>query len=525
MADHGHDDLAGFLSNPASYPEGTSRVERRETHISLVYLTDEFVYKVKKPVKFDFLDFSTLEARERYCRRELRLNRRLAPDTYLDVLRITRRQGRLAWGGDGEAVEYCVQMRRLPQDRMLDHLVRTGQAHQGHVDSLLDLLCPFFEGAPTSDRISRAASPTALRSNVRANFKVLEGLPNHFLPSGVLPRIEAAQLGLLALDPELFEARMAGGFVRDCHGDLRAEHVCLLEPPVVFDCIEFNDRFRYNDVVSELCFLAVDLEELGSEDLSQYLLAGYQDRAGDRAQPELVGFYKSYRACVRAKVEGLRAAELDFAGTDEQSRRAAHLLELASRAVDGFYRPRVLVTMGLMGSGKTTVAHALAGELGMHVLSSDAVRKALTTANGTDAAYGAGIYAPEMAEQTYLEMFRRAEQLVGQGASVVLDATFKLRRHRGAVRDLAERAGADVLFVECVCPELEAISRLDRRRRTEQNLSDARPELYEHQRAEFEPTDELGPKERLVVDTRSEVPDLTRLILRALREVALTAHS
>ena len=524
MPPYGNDDLARFLSNPASYPEGTSQVELRQTHISLVYLTDEFVYKVKKPVKFDFLDFSSLEARERCCRRELRLNRRLAPETYLDVLPITLRDGKFALGGKGEVVEYCVHMRRLPEGRMLDHLVRTGEARPGDLDAVLDLLCPFFEAAQTSEKISRAASPGALEANVRANFKVLGGMPSGFLPEGVLPRLEAAQLGLLALDPQLFEARMASGFIRDGHGDLRAEHVCLMNPPVVFDCIDFNDRFRYNDVISELCFLAADLEYLGSKDLGHHLLAGYQNRTSDHPPHELVAFYRSYRACVRAKVEGLRAAELEFRGTEEASRHAARLLELATQAVEEFYRPRVLVTLGLMGSGKTTLAHAVAGEMGMRVLSSDVIRKELASANGSEAGYGTGIYGPEGIEQSYREAFRRARQLLEAGASVVLDATFKLRRHRDAVRALAQQVGADVLFVECVCPELEAIARLDRRRRTEQSLSDARPEFYDDQRAEFEPTDELSPKERLVLDTRSEVPDLTRSVFKGLREQVLSAH-
>lgn len=525
MSLYGNDDLLAFLSSPASYPEPTSQVELRETHISRVFLTDSHVYKVKKAVKFDFLDFTTLEARERYCRRELRLNRRLAPGAYLDVLAITRSRRGLAWGGDGEVVEYCVHMRRLPDSRMLDQLIRAREIQPGDLDPLLDLICPFFETAATSEKISRAATPVALEANVRANFKALESLPSGFVPAEVLPRLEAAQLGMLALDPETFEARISGGYVRDGHGDLRAEHICLTDPPTVFDCIEFNDRFRYNDVVSEICFLAVDLEYRGAENLAEHLLAGYEARTGDHPPAQLTGFYKSYRACVRAKVEGFRAAELEFHETQEASRRATRLVELATRAVMPFYRPRVLVTMGLMGTGKTTVAHAVAGELGMQVLSSDVIRKDLTTANGSDAAYDAGIYSPAMTDRAYQEMFRRARKLLGDGASVVLDATFKSRRHRQAVQSLAREAGADWLFVECTCPELDAIARLDRRCRTEQNISDARPELYDDQRAEFEPTDELEARELLVLDTRSDVPSLARSICKALREHHVSASS
>jgi predicted kinase len=177
----------------------------------------------------------------------------------------------------------------------------------------------------------------------------------------------------------------------------------------------------------------------------------------------------------------------------------------------------VLVTMGLMGTGKTTVAQAVAGELGMQVLSSDAIRKELSSANGSGAAYGEGIYSPTMTDRAYEEMFRRARQGLAGGASVVLDATFKLRRHRAAVQSICRKAGADCLFIECVCPELDAIARLDRRCRTEQNISDARPELYDNQRAEFEPTDELPAGEHLVLDTRGDVPGLARSVLKALR--------
>lgn len=509
-----------FLSDPATYAEGTGRIELRETHISRVFLTDEYAYKVKKPVRFDFLDFSTLAQREHFCRRELLLNRRLAPDVYVDVLPIVRSEGRLQFGGDGEVVEWCVQMRRLPQGDMLDERVRRGEARESDIDRVMDVLCPFFTEAATGEEISDAATPGALEANARGNFESLESLPSEGGAIDHVAQVEAAQLGLLALRPDLFQERIAAARIRDGHGDLRAEHICLHDPPVVFDCIEFNDRFRYNDVISELSFLAMDLEFLAAPELGRYLLQEYQRRTGDRPPAALVGFYKSYRACVRSKVEALRAAETEPDRARDPLNRAARFLQLAAYATLEFYRPRLIVVMGLMGTGKTTLAHALRRQLGARVISSDRVRKELVAGIGSEAGYGQGIYRPEVTARVYEAMRLAARDLLGRGASVVLDATYKLRGHRAEVRSLAQEMGADLFFVQCACPEPESIARLERRRRRGEDVSDARPELYASQRAEFEPTTELSPHELLVLDSRATLPELTRSVLEALPRLA-----
>jgi aminoglycoside phosphotransferase family enzyme/predicted kinase len=507
-------ELLAFLSDPASYPDPTRNVRREETHISWVFLTDDFAYKVKKPVRYDFLDYSTLELREKACQREVRLNRRLAPQVYLGVVPIGAGPSGLTFHPDGPALEYAVRMRRLPADRMLDHLVRTGQATAADLERVLDVLLPFYAAAAADPRVSRHATPAAWRKNVRGNLKALRELEGFSAPEQVY-RLEAAHLQFLRLWPEHFERRIAGGFVRDGHGDLRAEHICLTDPPAIFDCVEFNDRFRHNDIVDELAFLAMDLEFHGAGELADHLLRRYTERTGDDPGPELWGFYRSYRACVRSKVAALTAAGQPEPRRHTLMQAATRYLQLANYHALAFYRPRLLAVCGVMGSGKSTLATALAKDLGLQLLQSDRIRKELA-GSGRGAAFGAGPYTEEVDRQVYDELIRRAETLLGHGASVLLDATFKRRRDREAVRGLARRAGVDMLFIKCVCPPATALARLDRRFRSGRGLSDGRPELYEEQARQFEPTDELAAGELLVVDTQQAVPDLVEQAIRLL---------
>ena len=514
-------DLVEALSDPQAYPDPTGRVEMHQTHISWVFLTDSYAYKVKKPVRYDFLNFSTLDARRRDCEREVRVNRRLAANVYLGVQPIVLGEQGLRVGGSGETIEYCVQMRRLPDDKLLDQKIARREAGTADVERLLDVLCPFYARAAASEKISRHATPESLQAKARANFKVLEELADERLRREQVLHLRGAQYQFLALERGKFRQRIEAGKIRDCHGDLRAEHVCLLDPPVVFDSIEFADRFRHIDVIDELCFLAMDFDFLGSPQLGDDLLAGYRRRTGDDPGEDLIGFYKSYRACVRAKVEALRAKQLDAAGRADALDRAGRYLQLACSYSSNFYRPKLLVMVGLMGTGKSTVAKALTGELGLEVLQSDAVRKELAPrTRGAKAGYRQGIYTEEMTDRTYGEMQHRAAGLLERGVSVLLDATHQSRSRRGAAAELARRTGSEVFFVECTCPPADVISRLDRRRKKKQSISDGRPELYAQQAREFESTDELAAHQLIVVDTRRPVPELVETVIEAMRGCA-----
>ncbi len=354
--------------------KSATQVEVIQTHLSQVFLTDRHVYKLKKPVKFPFVDFSTLGKRERACRDEVRLNRRLAPGTYLDVVPITQgRYGELRLGGEGEVLDWLVKMRRLPADRALDELIRDGRLTDGDKLRLVAALTAIYEQMPpltlTTDEYLRR-----LRQQVRDNFRELTAASGG-VSSPSIRRVHAAQLRLLAIDGEMFRRRVLDGRLVDGHGDLRPEHIYLTVPPTIIDCLEFSSELRQLDVADELSFLAMECEQLGAATVGQAVLDAYQRQSGDDLPAQLLAYYKSYRACVRAKVSLIREAQANAPDAAEFHRQAADYLDLADDYASQLGPPHLIVLGGLMGSGKTTLANALAEALGCEVLRTDLIRR------------------------------------------------------------------------------------------------------------------------------------------------------
>ena len=299
--------IAEWLKRPGTYKEPVSRVALKETHISWVFLTDRFVYKLKKPVRFDFLDFRSVEARHEACQAELRLNQRLARGVYLGVVPICAdASGRLSLDGSGQIVDWVVKMRRLPADRMLDELIRNGRLTHEEAMRLAGTLASFYHGLSP---VTMGASDyrQSIERHVRANREELLK-PLHRLPASLIKRVHAAQLRFLQLQGGQFEDRVCDGRIVEGHGDLRPEHICLDGIPAIFDCIEFNEDFRRLDVVDELGFLAMECDLLGADRIGAQIVDAYRSACHDQFSDELWSFYKCYRACVRAKVAVLRAA-------------------------------------------------------------------------------------------------------------------------------------------------------------------------------------------------------------------------
>lgn len=320
-----------FLSRRASYPEPTARIEAIETHMSWVFLTDRHAYKLKKPVRHAFLDFSTLEARRRDCEAELRLNRRLAPDVYLEVVPLTAEpSGALALAGFGPPVEWLVKMKRLPRERMLDAAIARGDVRDSEIAAVADLLALFYRGlppialAPAEYRGRLVRDIEACRTELRA--------PAHELPAALFEPAAVALLAIVAHESSLLDARVAAGRVVEGHGDLRPEHVCLLERPVVIDCLEFNLDFRVLDIADELAFLAMECARLGAPAVGEALVAACSERLGDRVPPRLHRFYFAYRALVRAKIAAWHAYDVPPGELGKWRARTRRYLALAAHA-------------------------------------------------------------------------------------------------------------------------------------------------------------------------------------------------
>jgi hypothetical protein len=520
------EDLVQALLRPETYPHQPGRVTHLQTHISHVFLTGGLVYKIKKPVRYDFLDFSTLAQRGYYCREEVRLNRRLTRDLYQGVARITEQNGKLKLNGRGRVVEYAVVMREMPQESMMNRLLAAGRVGGDEIKGLVRILVPFYRNAKTGGAVNHDGTLPVIRRNAEENFMAIRPLAGRLFPAADYKTVLRYTRRFMDRHRRLFERRVAEGRIRDCHGDLHSGNICLEPGGIqIYDCIEFNHRFRYSDVVCDLAFLAMDLDFHGYPVLSRFLLREYVRRTGDRESGRLMPFYKCYRACVRAKVHALASAEAEVPAGERRRHRALakryfHLARTYARAD----RPaRLIVFFGLMGTGKTTLAKALHRETGWKVISSDVVRKRLVGLKPTTRraeAFGRGIYAPELSAKTYGAMRADAEQALQHGHSVILDGSYKRREEREAILELARDLGAEVCFVECTAPLSIIRERLEKRGQDPQAVSDGRWEIFRDQKADFDLTGRWIKKHGLRVRADQSPELLIRKILARINSTA-----
>jgi aminoglycoside phosphotransferase family enzyme/predicted kinase len=424
-----------------------------ETHVGVVLLLGDRAYKLKKPVHTPFLDFSTPERRLTVLRRELDLNRRLAPDVYLGLAHVSALSpdGRAASAGPGEHV---LVMRRMPAARRLATLVGSGADVDGELRALARLVAAFHAGAERGPEIAGEGGHDALQARWRANIAELRPYQGTVLaasmvdPASTVDAIEGLAMRFLDGRGPLFTDRIAHDRVIDGHGDLIAADVfCLDDGPRVLDCLEFDDRLRFVDGLDDVAFLAMDLERLGRPDAADRFLDAYVEFSGDPAPMSLRHHYIAYRAGVRAKVACLRHAQGDRAAADDAALHADIALQHLREG-----EVRLVLIGGLPGTGKTTLAAGLADRIGAVVLSSDRIRKELAGLDPTapaEAGFREGIYSPERTNELYAELLHRAELLLARGESVVLDASWTSRPHRDLADDLAVRTHSRLIRLQC----------------------------------------------------------------------------
>jgi aminoglycoside phosphotransferase family enzyme len=320
------------LKDPARLPDPSGDVKVVQTHISIVFVADQFVYKVKKPVNFGFLDFSTLEKRFGFCHKEIELNRRLSKNIYLDVLPVVFDGKKHALGaGPGEIVEYAVKMKRVPEDRLMKSMFDMGILSNSHLDGIASVLAGFHASAHRDQGVDEFGEPSRFKINTDENFEQVRKYIGKTIQEDRFQQLEAWTDKFFKSHHNLFLQRISKGKVRDCHGDLHMEHVCLLDTVSVIDCIEFNDRFRYGDVLADIAFLLMDLEFHGGERLSDILWEKYREAAGEEDVEELLTFYKVYRAFVRGKVNSFQIDDESISAEkkEEALKTAARYFDLA----------------------------------------------------------------------------------------------------------------------------------------------------------------------------------------------------
>ena len=571
------------LEQRSSYLDGGGSIEMVQTHISTVFLTPRFVFKFKRPLDLGFADFRTLSSRRRYCRAELRLNRRLAPDVYLDVLALYHAGGQHAGGPEGRfhlaappaagtagaagtsgakragrIVDYCVVMKRLPADEMLDQRIAQGAVSPAELGTLAEVLVR-FHGMPQHVRgASRYGSLAVIRENWEENFRQTLPHVGEVLPEADFMSIQATVRDFLSRNGALFHERISGGFIRDGHGDLRCEHVHLGAGPIrIIDCIEFNDRFRFGDVANDLAFLLMDLKALGHPEMARVLLARYLELSGDGDLERLLPFYACYRAWVRGKVTAFKLGDthpnssaLSPSTREEIRRKAAAFFDLAGEFARQMAPPVLAVLSGLMGTGKSALAAALSERTGIRAYASDVLRKEMAAADSqkhgfpkhrsqkhgfpkhrsqkhgspkhgdspsrAGTPFGEGIYTPDWSKRTYDALLAMAGAELRAGRSVILDASFSQAAQRRRALALASQCEARSVIVECRLDDARTLARLRGRTRRGGSVSDGRVDLFPAQQAAFEPIAGLPGEQHLVLDMAAPPGDLAARVMRSL---------
>ena len=459
--------LAEALRHESAYPHATGRIEVVETHISWIFLTESFAYKVKKPVDLGFLDFSTLEKRRYFCNEELRLNQRLCPEIYLSVVPVVQSGNSFFIDGEGEIVDYAVKMVRFDRTMELDRMLSSGELNTMHVDILSSLISGFHQSIPAVTADTGFGQPDNLIKPMLANFTHTEPAASN--------RAEALRLESLKqwtveehqrLSP-LFVERQRGGFIRQCHGDMHTGNMVWWKNRIfIFDCIEFNDNLSKIDVISDLAFLFMDLEHAGYPAFAWRLLNNYLTETGDYGALPLLRFYSVYRAMVRAKVTAIR-----YTQTKEQSTLDTILqehfsyLQLAEHYTHK-QKPLLVLTYGVSGSGKTSLSHDIAQTLQAVHVRSDVERKRLSGLRAlerSDKAAHASLYSEEKSRATYKRLLDVAILCIANGLRVIVDATFLTAETRQLFLEEGRKLHCECRIIHFHAPREVLIERVQKR--------------------------------------------------------------
>ena len=487
--------LLQALHDPGLYDHPVAGFEVVETHISWILLTGSYAYKIKKPVDLGFLDFSTLEKRRYYCHEELRLNRRTAPQIYMEVVALTGGPERPTLNGSGEPFEYMVKMVQFPQERLLDRLLQQRQLGPGHMDRLAAAVADFHDRIAVAPLSSAYGTPDVIRQPVHENFQGVRGSLDDAAMGERLDALEEWSDRQHETLRTVFETRRRGGRVRECHGDLHLGNIADLGGRITpFDCIEFNDRLRWIDVMSEVAFTVMDLEDRQRPELAARFLDGYLGYTGDYGGLQVMAYYKGYRAMVRAKVAAIRLGQDDL---DPQERRATRrLLESYIELAERYTRPRptgLLITHGPSGAGKTTLSQPLLESLGAVRLRSDIERKrlfGLAPDADSRSAVGGGIYSRDASDRTYARLAELAREAIGAGYPVIVDATFLEQERRDAFADLAGELGVPFAILDFRADPEALRERVRQRSAAGGDASEADLAVLERQLQKMEPLSE-----------------------------------
>ncbi len=484
--------LVQSLESADRYPHPVVRISVIETHISFVILTGTYAYKLKKPLDLGFLDFTTLEKRRYYCEEEMRLNSRLAPRIYLEVVAICGSVDNPRFDADSEAIEYAVKMHEFSQEGLLDSVLANDELAPRHIDDLAMSVADFHSRIGRATTADAYGAPQAIREPMQQNFSQLHALLDSTDAHRNLEALEEWSFRAYDRLVEVFSAREEKGFVRECHGDLHLGNIALVDGEIqIFDGIEFNPNLRWIDVMNEVAFLVMDLSERGRSDYASRFLNDYLEIGGDYSGLRVLPFYLVYRAIVRAKISRIRAAQAGLSSGERKKALAGYAAYIGYAAKVIVPRaPALLITHGLSGSGKTYLAQSVLEAVGAIRLRSDVERKRLhelpqLAHSGSDV--GAGLYDEASTRSTYERLVQLAETVIKAGFTVIIDAAFLQGWQRDLARMAARRLAAPFLILDCQAPESVLQERIASRGHTGHDASEATLSVLKHQLSTQQP--------------------------------------
>ena len=495
--------LIRAMLKPKFYDHSVQGCQLIETHISWVILTGDFVYKIKKPVDFGFLDFSTLEKRKFYCEEELRLNRRLAPDLYLDVIQISGSTENPVLADNGKALEYAVKMLQFSQDMQLDHVLARNGLQHNMIDSIASLIADFHQTVEISGDDTEYGNPERVYQPVKENFIQIRERVIDQPKLELLSTLEQWSEDTFDKMKSVFAQRKKNGFIRECHGDLHLRNLAWYKnKPLAFDCLEFNPNFRWIDVISEIAFLIMDLEDHKQTELAQRFLNLYLELSGDYEGCSVLRFYLVYRAMVRAKVDAIRATQTGISKqeSDEANKEFYSYLKLALTYTKQ-ETPVIIITRGMSASGKSTLTQPLLEKLGAIRVRSDIERKRLfniKAAHDSHANVEQGIYTNEATQKTYLKLLELAGSIIDAGLPVIVDATFSTIEQRKLFKELATKKQTRFIILEFIATDETLKQRIHDRKN---DVSDADLKVLENQIKNWQPLEQDEKAHSISINT------------------------
>lgn len=509
-----------LLFKPSFWGKYCRKVNLIQTHTSWVFLTGKYAYKIKKPVFFGFLDYTTLSSRKHFCEEEFRINQILAPDIYYAVIPITKTGNRIQLASRNKSaliLDYAIKMQEMPQATIMTNLLLSQKVNYSMINQIAQIIANFHNKSVSKPELYKYGDIETIKYNWDENFAQTEPFIGVTIFRKTFTEIKNYIEQFILNHKELFAKRIRDQRIKQCHGDLHSRNIFIADKVYIFDCLEFNPRFAVSDLASEIAFFVMDLEFYQHKHLADFFINRYLTYTNDWELLKVLDFYKCYRAYVRGKVTSFNLNDRGMSKTEKTraQKTAQEYFALADKYIRSLNsHPKLIMIMGLPGVGKTYLAGRLAEHIHAYHLSTDLIRKEITNTpieTHCFQSYGKGIYTREVSAKTYQELYQRTENFLKQGKSCIIDATFSWEKSRAEAKQIADKNNARFYIINCTCPEKLVMRRMKKREK-EFSLSDATPEIYYRIKDNFDNVKDK--KNYLVVDTSKPIRTTLNKITR-----------